>query len=83
MPTVAIVDGIRVVIFLNDHAPPHFHAFLGEHTLRVEIGSGAVLGGSGPAAMRRKLVDWAKEHAPALQAAWNEARNGRSPQRID
>ncbi len=25
MPTIAIVDGILIVLYFNDHAPPHFH----------------------------------------------------------
>ncbi len=26
MPTIAIVEGVRIMIFLNDHLPPHLHA---------------------------------------------------------
>jgi hypothetical protein len=26
MPTIAIVDGILILLYFNDHAPAHFHA---------------------------------------------------------
>ncbi len=26
MPTIAIVDGVKIQMFYNDHIPPHFHA---------------------------------------------------------
>ena len=26
MPTVAVVAGIAIVMYYNDHLPPHFHA---------------------------------------------------------
>jgi len=29
MPTIAIVDGVKIQMFYDDHAPPHFHAVLG------------------------------------------------------
>ncbi len=26
MPTIAIVDWVKIQMFYDDHAPPHFHA---------------------------------------------------------
>ncbi|MDQ6437078.1 DUF4160 domain-containing protein [Mesorhizobium sp. LHD-90] len=83
MPTVAVVDGIRIVIFSNDHDPPHFHAYLAEHTLRVEIASGMVMGRKGPAAMESKLSAWTAAHRWELMEAWTAVRQGRAPRRID
>jgi len=37
MPTIAIVDGVRLIMYWNDHAPPHFHALFAEHRAVVEI----------------------------------------------
>ncbi len=31
MPTVAIVDGVKIVFYTNEHPPPHFHAKVAEH----------------------------------------------------
>lgn len=83
MPTIAIVDGIRIVIFLNDHDPPHFHAFLGEITVRMTIASGAVMGDRGPATMERTLARWLDEHRDEMTLAWADIRAGRRPQEIE
>jgi hypothetical protein len=37
MPVVAIVDGMLILLFFNDHDPPHFHVEYGEHRARVSI----------------------------------------------
>ena len=29
MPTVAVVEGVKVQFFFDDHPPPHFHAEIG------------------------------------------------------
>jgi hypothetical protein len=28
MPTIAIVDGVKIQMFYDDHTPPHFHAII-------------------------------------------------------
>jgi len=37
MPTIAIVDGVKILMFYNDHSPPHFHAVLGDDEMLVSI----------------------------------------------
>ncbi|KQT52623.1 MULTISPECIES: DUF4160 domain-containing protein [unclassified Aureimonas] len=83
MPTIAIVDGIRIVIFFNDHDPPHFHAILGETSLRMSIASGTVMGDRGPASMERKLGRWLDEHRDEMMLAWKAVRAGQRPQGIE
>jgi hypothetical protein len=82
MPTIAIVDGIRVVIFPNDHEPPHFHAFLTEHRIRIDIMRAQVIGWRGPRAMEAKILSWTVEHQKQLLAAWEAIRSGEPPERI-
>jgi len=36
-PTIAIVDGVRIMMFNNDHNPPHLHARLGGDEVLVAI----------------------------------------------
>jgi hypothetical protein len=59
MPTIAVVDGITIAIYYNDHNPPHLHAMQAEHEFRVDtVRAGAPsCGGSRPlaTARRRKL----------------------------
>ena len=37
MPTVAVVAGIAIVMYYNDHLPPHFHAKQAGVEFRVRI----------------------------------------------
>jgi hypothetical protein len=82
MPTVADIDGIRIVIYYNDHEPPHFHAVQAEHRIKVEIARLRVIGGGCPAAMERRVVEWASRWQPELALGWARARSGLPPGRI-
>ncbi|HYH80013.1 MAG TPA: DUF4160 domain-containing protein [Longimicrobium sp.] len=39
MPTVHREDGFRIVIWTNDHSPPHVHCFCTAGEVVVELGS--------------------------------------------
>jgi hypothetical protein len=39
MPTIAIVDGVKIQMFYDDHAPPHFHAIIGGEEALIAIRS--------------------------------------------
>ena len=66
MPTVAIVDGVRIVFYANEHPPAHFHAVIAEHRAVVDIVGLKIIAGSLPASKRGKMLSWAAEHKDAL-----------------
>lgn len=70
MPTIGIVNGIKIQVFAN-HAPPHFHAVIGEFEVLISIRTLEVLRGS----MRRKdldkVLEWAKAHRQDIENEWN------------
>jgi hypothetical protein len=82
MPTIAIVDGVKLQMFYNDHTPPHFHAILGGNELLVAIDNLDVLRGSLPPARLRRVLAWAAEHRGELAANWRRCQNGQTPERI-
>ena len=43
MPTIAEVDGTRIMLFPFDHDPPHIHAFGADFRVKLAIGDGRVL----------------------------------------
>jgi hypothetical protein len=53
MPTVAIVDGVKIQFYLDEHPPPHFHAVFAEFAAQIQIDPPRILRGSLPQA---KLV---------------------------
>ena len=66
MPTVEIVDGIKINIYSNEHPPPHFHAIYAGFEAMIEISTLEVLKGKLPSNQFRKIKKWANEHQNAL-----------------
>lgn len=71
MPTVLRIDGLRVVIYPNDHSPPHVHVIgpgwvvvivLAEPAVREAIGCSE--------ADARRALDLVADHQAALMEAW-------------
>jgi hypothetical protein len=42
MPTIDIIDGIKICIYNGEHRPPHFHASYNEYEVVLEIESGEI-----------------------------------------
>jgi hypothetical protein len=77
MPTVFQVDGLRFVIWPNDHAPPHVHVFSADAEAKIELGEP----GGHPRLIenrRMKKTELAKalravfDHRSALLQKWSE-----------
>jgi hypothetical protein len=82
MPTLAIVEGVKIQIYAQEHPPPHFHAVFAERRVQVEIGSLRVMNGGLP---RRKLalvLSWAGSRQEALLGAWEKIASGSRPEKI-
>ena len=48
MPIISEFYGIKIIMFWNDHMPPHFHAEYGDSKVLVEIKTGTVIRGVFP-----------------------------------
>jgi hypothetical protein len=59
MPVVAIVDGMLIMFFFNDHDPPHFHVDCGDFRAKVSIATLKIIDGALPANKRRRVLKWA------------------------
>ncbi|MBN9023053.1 MAG: DUF4160 domain-containing protein [Rhizobiales bacterium] len=79
---VAIVDGVRIEFYANDHPPPHFHALLAEHRAVIDIGSGEIVRGMLPVAKRRVVLAWASAHRSDLLDSWYAVRAKQKPKPI-
>jgi len=79
MPTISIFFNIKILMFWNDHAPPHFHAaYVGQDEdaiidiLRLEV----IQAGSLKRRAQGLVLDWAELHRDELLANWELARDG-------
>lgn len=82
MPEIASFYGIRVYIQFNDHAPPHVHAYYGEHEAKVQISDGTEIAGALPRRAANMVREWSIEHRDELEGAWSRAMAHEAPGRI-
>jgi hypothetical protein len=72
MPTIFIIDSIKIFVYFDDHNPPHFHAIYNDYEELIIIPSLETLRGSLPPARKRKVIDWAIENMNLIVGKWNE-----------
>jgi hypothetical protein len=77
MPTIAIVEGVRIVIFLNDHLPPHPCALFAGQKVRLSIATGEVLSGKLPRPKLKTIQTWLAANREEVAYIWREIRAGR------
>jgi hypothetical protein len=83
MPTVAIVDGVRIIFFWNDHAPPHFHVEFAEHKGQISLETLELMEGSLPASKLAAIRHWASSRQKELSECWDKARNSEHPGKVE
>ena len=59
MPTLKIIDSIKIDVYSREHPPPHFHAIYAKYEELIIIESLETYAGKFPNAQRKKVIDWA------------------------
>ena len=57
MPTLHVINSIKIDVYSRDHLPPHFHALYAEHEVLIVI---KTLAGSLPIRQEKMVLEWAK-----------------------
>ena len=83
VPRISFFYGIAITMYFYDHDPPHFHAHYAEHSAVIAIGDGAVLVGGLPSRALKLVSEWAELHRRELEADWEQAKHGGTPNAID
>jgi hypothetical protein len=77
MPTIIRKNGFRVVIYPNDHSPPHVHVLKQDGEVRVELSETSaprilsIVGNIGDKDVVR-AIDIVKVHQVELLTVWRE-----------
>ena len=74
--------GIYIQIRFLDHNPPHSHAKYGSQKVIIEIESGIVKAEISERALRL-IFEWLDLHREDLKLAWDKAKNGEQPDKIE
>ena len=76
MPTLAMVAGMAILVYYDDHDPPHFHIRAANFRAKVAIEDLSVIevvGRMKPAEINA-VRSWARRHRAALRDNWDRAR---------
>lgn len=71
MPEISRFLGIVILMYFDEHNPPHFHVKYNEHKAVIEIQSLNVLAGYLPSKVRGLVEEWAELHQEELLVMWN------------
>jgi hypothetical protein len=61
----------------------HFHAIYGSEKVSIAIGTLEVLSGQMNPRALGLVIEWAFQHRPELQAAWDDLKAGKMPGKIE
>jgi hypothetical protein len=74
MPEISRFFGIVILMYYNDHAPPHFHARYGSERATFSIENAAVMNGRLSPRALGLVTEWATLHRVELLEDWDLAR---------
>ena len=66
MPTIKILNSIKIDVYSREHPPPHFHAIYSEFEELIIIDSLETYQGKLPIAQRKKVIEWVKDRKDIL-----------------
>lgn len=73
MPTIAIIDGIAILMHYRtrEHPPPHIHARYDNYNAKFSISDGELIKGNfPPGPCTRTVKEWVREHRDKLLLLW-------------
>lgn len=76
MPTISWFYGISIRMFVNDHPPPHFHAYYESSVALIAIETGEVMVGRLPPRILRFVEQWRTRYIDELRNIWAIAERG-------
>ena len=75
MPLISLFYGIRVMMYYDDHLPPHFHAEYNGDKAVIDILESRVVKGQLPSKQLKIILAWTVIHQDELMQNWELAKN--------
>lgn len=82
MPIISEFYGISIMMFFQEHNPPHFHAKYQGKVAVFNIRTGKMLGGKFSIRAQRLIREWIKLHQDELLENWQLAQHDRKLRKI-
>lgn len=83
MPIIAEFYGIKIYIFYDDHAEPHFHAYYGGDEGEISVKTGKLIVGKLPPRAMKLVKEWMDKHKKELAENWKLAEEHKRLKKID
>lgn len=85
MPTIGRIGALEIMVFRNDHIPPHFHVYGAEFSAKFAIADFVLLSSKGRIRRRdiKAVEEWGQKHQSALYLNWDLARAGQPARKIE
>lgn len=74
MPVISDFDGIKILMYYDDHNPPHFHAVYSGREAIIDIQKGYVIRGALPGKQLKYVLAWSEWHKDELMRNWELAK---------
>lgn len=71
MPEISRFLGIVIMMYFDEHNPPHFHVKYNEYAAVLEIKTLNVIAGKLPAKVRGLVEEWAEINQSSLMSMWD------------
>jgi len=71
MPELSRFLGISILMYFDDHSPPHFHVRYNDYRALISIDELKVLEGHLPARILGLVIEWAELHKEELMRDWD------------
>jgi len=72
VPTITTIDGVKITMYPDDQAPPHFHVLTPDGEAQIRIDNLAVIRGRLRRSDLAKVIEWASgKNRVALMNEWN------------
>jgi len=72
MPTIKIIDSIKIDVYSRDHVPPHVHVLFAEYEELIVIETQDTYQGRLPKVQRKKVICWIEENKDYLLALFKQ-----------
>ena len=66
MPTIKIIDSVKIDLYSREHPPRHFHAIYADFEALIIIRNFEIYAGRLPKPQLNKVIDWAMENQEML-----------------
>lgn len=73
MPTIAVINNIRIYLYAKDHNPPHVHCYKGDRSAVIDIRTGIVVIGDMKSSDLKIVKEWVKDNRSYLDRLWKSS----------